>query len=140
MRLQIWHVDSFRSTITEKGRSPFVEEVEEKETYVEEALLVFTAVEKSDVAEPEKSAAAAAKLIARHAKKVGAQNIVVHPFAHLFADLGAPDRAAGIMDDVNRLLVERGLNSVRTPFGWFNKLDIKAKGHPMSRIARRVPE
>jgi threonyl-tRNA synthetase len=27
---------------------------------------------------------------------------------------------------------------VRTPFGWFNTLDIQAKGHPLSRVARVI--
>ena len=26
----------------------------------------------------------------------------------------------------------------RTPFGWFNILDIRAKGHPLSRVARTI--
>ena len=139
MKLLIWHVDSFRSTITEKGRSPFVEEPVETETYVEEALIVFSAVEKSDESDPDKTAREAARTIKKHAKKVGAVNVVVHPFAHLFADLGSPESSIRIMDTVNDLLNERGLNSIRTPFGWFNRLEINAKGHPLSRIARSAP-
>ena len=26
----------------------------------------------------------------------------------------------------------------RTPFGWFNTLEIRAKGHPLSRVARTI--
>ncbi|MFC1474490.1 threonyl-tRNA synthetase editing domain-containing protein [bacterium] len=138
MRLLIWHVDSFRSTLSEKGRSSLIEEPPEKETYVEEALIVLTAVEKSDEDDPETIASKAAKSIKKHAKNVGAKNIVVHPFTHLFTDLAAPEIAVPLMDDVNRLLNERGLNSIRTPFGWFNTLDIKAKGHPLSRVAKTI--
>jgi len=115
-----------------------VEEPPEKETYVEEALIVLAAVEKSDEADPGEIALKAAKSIKKHAKNVGAANIVVHPFAHLFADLAAPETAVPLMDEVNRLLNERGLNSVRTPFGWFNTLEIKAKGHPLSRVAKTI--
>jgi threonyl-tRNA synthetase len=35
-------------------------------------------------------------------------------------------------------LRQRGFEVTRTPFGWFNTLEIKAKGHPLSRVARRV--
>jgi len=43
---------------------------------------------------------------------------------------------------VLKLVEERlrsgGLAVVRTPFGWFNTLDIRAKGHPLSRVARTI--
>jgi len=26
----------------------------------------------------------------------------------------------------------------RTPFGWFNALQIKGQGHPISRVAREI--
>ena len=32
----------------------------------------------------------------------------------------------------------KGLAVTRTPFGWFNTLDIRAKGHPLSRVARVI--
>lgn len=31
-----------------------------------------------------------------------------------------------------------GHTVTRTPFGWFNTLDLQAKGHPLSRVARSV--
>lgn len=138
MRFVMWHVDSFRSTITEKGRAKFIEEPLEKETYIEDALIVFTSVEKSDSKNPEKVARKAADTIAEHATNLKVKNIVVHPYAHLFADLGAPSVAVEVMDKTNEFLQMNELNSVRTPFGWFNKLEIFAKGHPMSRIAKTI--
>ncbi len=138
MRILMWHVDSFTSTITEKGRSKYVEEPTKKDTYVEDALIVFTAVEKRDEETAQGTAQIATDEIANHAEQIGVSNIVVHPFAHLFTDLGSPKISIKIMDDVNGLLNARGYHSIRTPFGWFNKLEIKAKGHPLSRVAREI--
>ncbi len=138
MRMLIWHVDSFKCTITEKGRGGIVEDPGDGETYVEEALIVYTCVERKDEKNPEIIAGKAADEIASHARALKVGNIVVHPFAHLFAKLGAPAKAIEIMDSVNANLKEQGFDSVRTPFGWFNRLDIKAKGHPLSRIARKI--
>ena len=138
MKLLIWHVDSFKSVITQKGRSGLVEEPEEKETAVGEALIVFTAVEKQDDEQPGVSAQKAAEALAAHAKNVKCNTIVIHPFAHLFADLGNPEKAVEIMDAVKSLLSEKGFEAIRTPFGWFNKLEINAKGHPLSRVAKRI--
>lgn len=138
MKLLIWHVDSFKSTITQRGRSGLIEETEEQETAVGEALIVFTAVEKQDDEQPEAAAGKAANAIAAHAKIVHFNTIVIHPFAHLFADLGSPEKAVEIMDAVKNLLSEKGFEAVRTPFGWFNRLEINAKGHPLSRVAKRI--
>jgi threonyl-tRNA synthetase len=138
MKLLIWHVDSFKSIITQKGRSGLVEEPEEKETAVGEALIVFTAVEKQDDEGPEAAARKAAELLSAHAKNVRCNTIVIHPFAHLFADLGSPEKAVEVMEAVKDILNGMGFEAVRTPFGWFNKLEINAKGHPLSRVAKRV--
>lgn len=138
MRLLIWHVDSFKSIITQKGRSALVEDPGDKETSVSEALIVFTAAEKQDEVDPADTAHKAADLLAAHAKNLKCRTIVIHPFAHLFADLGSPEQAVAIMDAATELLAAQGFEAIRTPFGWFNKLEISAKGHPLSRVAKRI--
>lgn len=136
MRALIWHVDSFACRITEKGRSPLVEPLVERETRVNEALLVLTSVEKGDERAPSVVATRAATMLADHARKLRVNTIVLHSFAHLFAELAAPADALAIMQEIAARLRNDGLTVVRTPFGWFNELDIKAKGHPLSRLAR----
>jgi hypothetical protein len=36
------------------------------------------------------------------------------------------------------MLAEQGYAVEQSAFGWFNRLEIKAKGHPLSRVARQV--
>ena len=36
------------------------------------------------------------------------------------------------------LLVSAGFEVHRSPFGWFTRWDLQAKGHPLSRVARLV--
>jgi hypothetical protein len=35
-------------------------------------------------------------------------------------------------------LAADGFSVSQTAFGWFNKLEFNAKGHPLSRVARQV--
>lgn len=56
----------------------------------------------------------------------------------LFARLGPPESSLEIMDRVKGILTDRGFKVIRTPFGRFNTLEIDAKGHPYSRVARTV--
>ncbi len=136
MRTLIWHVDSFVSRISEKGRSPLVEPMGERETRVGEALLVLASVEKQDEGSPQAVANHAATMLVDHAHKLKVRTVVLHSFAHLFAELAAPAVAIEVLRSVEGLLAAQGLQVVRTPFGYFSELEIRAKGHPLSRLAR----
>jgi threonyl-tRNA synthetase len=64
--------------------------------------------------------------------------IVIHPFAHLFGELSSPEAAIEILTLIEEGLARLGFTVLRTPFGWFNTLELRAKGHPLSRIARQI--
>ena len=66
------------------------------------------------------------------------RTIILHPFAHLFGELSAPKVAINVLSCTQQELINAGLQTYRTPFGWFNTLQIDAKGHPLSRVARIV--
>jgi threonyl-tRNA synthetase len=134
----IFHVDYFKCTITEKGRSKIVEEPPFKTTEVEEALIVFTSVEKQDEINPEEVSRKASIEITKLSNQLKVKTIVLHPFAHLFGELSKPKVAIKTLKLIEEKLVQRDFSVTRTPFGWFNTLEIKAKGHPLSRIARKV--
>lgn len=138
MRLLMWHCDRFRSELTEKGRSSLREESAEPVIEAENCLLVYAACEKQDEANPSAIIDRAAEEIAKLASQVGATSVVVHSFAHLFVELSSPRTALEILRGVERSVAATGLTALRTPFGWFNTLEIKAKGHPISRVAREI--
>lgn len=137
MRLLIWHVDGFVAEPTERGRSP-IADAEPQTVRVEDALVVFAAVEKKDEAEPEATAERAAAAIVKVAKQLGAHTVVLHSFAHLFVELSTPAIAQQVLTATQERLETEGFNVGQTAFGWFNRLDMRAKGHPLSRVARQV--
>ncbi len=134
------HVDRFISTITKKGRSKVIEEVnpDSKTTDVDEALLVLVSVEKNDESSHENVVNNVVSEIAGQARKLKVNRIILHPFAHLFADLSKPETALEILKLLEEGLIQCGFEVIRTPFGWFNSLELKAKGHPLSRVARVI--
>lgn len=121
------HVNSFCCTITTKGRSKVYEEYTDPVTRVDEALVVLSSVEQGDERAPERVASHASAEIANLAAQLKVTTVVLHPFAHLFAVLSTPEVAIDVLSRTHR-----------TPFGWFNTLQIDAKGHPISRVARMV--
>jgi len=138
MRLLVFHVDRFVSTVTERGRSPLVEPVTKPTVSVENGLLVLASVERADESREAEVAAMAADEVARLARQLKVRDIVLNPFAHLFGEPAAPAAAVRALDLVVDHLRTAGLHVERVPFGWFTRWSLEAKGHPLSRVARLV--
>lgn len=137
MRILIWHVDHFSAEPTERGRSS-VADAEPPTVSVEEALVVFVQAEKADEPDPAAVAERTTEAIAQVAAQLKVTTIVLHSFAHLFGELAAPRVARQILDATQSHLAARNLTAQQTAFGWFNRLDLRAKGHPYSRQARQL--
>ena len=139
MRMLMLQVDHFSSTIAKKGRSKIVEDWDPRRTITtHEALLILTSIERRDESNPVETSKNAADEITRLAHQLKVNTIVLHPFAHLFSNLSDPEIAVETLKLTEQELARRGFTVIRTPFGWFNTLELKAKGHPLSRVARTV--
>jgi threonyl-tRNA synthetase len=138
MRLLMLHVNSFCCAITTKGRSHIYEAYTDPVTCVDEALLVLSRVERGDERAPARVASRASAEIVKLAGQLTVTTVILHPFAHLCAALSAPAVAIDVLSRTQQALSAASLRAYRTPFGWFNTLQIDAKGHPMARVARMV--
>jgi threonyl-tRNA synthetase len=138
MRFLMLHVNSFCCSITTKGRSQVYEAYTHPVTRVDEALLVLSSVERGDEHAPERVASRASAEIVKLVAQLKVTPVVVHPFAHLFAERSAPEVAIDVLNRTQQALSAAGLRAYRTPFGWFHTLQINAKGHPIARVARIV--
>ncbi len=136
MRFLAWHVERFRAVPTEMGRSPIVEDA--KTVEAENALLVFANFEKSDESHQSEIVSRTAFEISAVAGNLKISNVVLNPFAHLFADPSSPESAVSMLRTLEDTLRAKDLQVQRLAFGMFYELDIKAKGHRFSRVARRI--
>ena len=139
MRFLSFHVDHFWYKVTKKGRSKVIEEIteENKENRVEDALVLFISMEKRDEEDPyliEKGIAEIEKIT--HQLKIS--NLVILPFAHLFGQLSSLEYAFESFKQIQSIFISKNYSVLRLPFGWFNELEMKAKGHPLSRISRII--
>jgi threonyl-tRNA synthetase len=138
MRFLSFHCDYFKYRTTKRSRSKVFEELTDinKENSLDNLILLFISIEKEDEANPkllENTVIEIEKII----KQIKVSNIVLLSFAHLFGDLSSPEFSLKSLKDLENILKER-YTVLRPPFGWFNELEIKAKGHPLSRISRRI--
>lgn len=103
-----------------------------KEIEVKEPLVVLTAVEKGDNADILKQMVSAVQTTATEVK---AKNIVLYPYAHLSANLGAPELALEMLKKADEAL-GKDFNITRAPFGYYKEFELKCKGHPLSELSK----
>ncbi|MFO8018732.1 MAG: threonyl-tRNA synthetase editing domain-containing protein [Promethearchaeia archaeon] len=139
MRFLSFHCDFFEYITTKKSRSPLIEKLTEdnKSGRLENVLVLFISVEKKDESD-QKYLKKAFEEIRKISKQLAVKNIVVLSFAHLFANLSSPKFALKALKKLERELKMHDYQVLRPPFGWFNELEMKAKGHPLSRISRKL--
>jgi len=116
-----------------------VETPESPSMSIEQGLLVLAAVEAADAADSAGIAERGANEVQRLGQQLKTTETMLLPFAHLFAEPGAPRDALTIIDAMADHLRAQGHRVQRPPFGWFHTWDLHAKGHPLSRVARTIP-
>lgn len=136
VRFLAWHVEHFKAVPTERGRSEIVEDATVVEA--DNSLLVFANFEKNDESHQSEIVARASAEIASIVRNLKVQSVVLNPFAHLFAEPSSPASAVSMLKALEESLATNGIQVKRLAFGMFYELDIKAKGHRFSRIARRI--
>jgi Ser-tRNA(Thr) hydrolase (EC 3.1.1.-) len=101
----------------------------------ENALVVFTTVEKGDDEEIIRKAVENIKDIF---SKVKASCVIIYPYAHLSNNLSSPDVAISSLKEIEKELKDSGIETYRAPFGWYKAFSISCYGHPLSELSRRI--
>ncbi len=138
MKLLLLHVDYIKFKPLKKALKSVepLSEKEKEERSVKEALVVLTAVEKTDK-DSKKIVEKLVENVKDVAKQVGAKNIVLYPYAHLSSNLANPELATKILNEAEKEL-KKSFNVVKAPFGYYKEFEFKVKGHPLSELSREI--
>jgi threonyl-tRNA synthetase len=138
MRTLYIHADFMEFEV--KKPTPVAESItdQEKTGRMDEVLVAFLTVEKRDQDLVERVALQASTDIMETAKKVGAERIMLYPYAHLSPDLSDAETGKLVLRDMERLISEAGWEVHRAPFGWYKAFKISCKGHPLSELSREI--
>jgi threonyl-tRNA synthetase len=137
MKILLLHSD-FIEWEPKKKAIPMAEEVEKKPKRVNEALVVFTAVERGDEQDQEKVVQKAAKDILDVFNQVKARTVVLYPYAHLSSELAQPSIALKVLKEMEQSLKSHKVPVERAPFGWYKAFNLKCKGHPLSELSKTI--
>ena len=139
MRFLSFHCSFFRFEVQKKSRSKLIEDLSDNNRIgeLENCLVLFITVEKRDEDNTNLISNALIE-IEKVTNQLKITNIVILSFAHLFGKLSTPEYSFNSLKDLETNLKEKGYSTLRPPFGWFNEIELKAKGHPLSRISRII--
>jgi threonyl-tRNA synthetase len=140
MKLLFIHSDYMEYECTKEALRDGAEEIgdDRKTGRVEEALTVFTSVEKYDESVQKEVIAEAVKQILEVAGQVNTNRVMIYPYAHLSSELASPKRAREISIALGEAMAKTDLEVTRSPFGWYKAFKLSCKGHPLSELAREI--
>ena len=131
-----WHVDYVKAVPKDKGRSDLLESGVAVDA--ENAMLIFANFEKKDEQSKQDIIDSATFEIQKIAAQLGVSTIVLNPFAHLFTENASPQESMIMLSMLQKSLGDRNFNVKKLSFGVFYELELKAKGHKLSRISRSI--
>ncbi len=131
MRVLFWYCEIFSWKPTMKT----LDHVDDASAQAHEKTVVaFVHVQPEDVAEGSSAETKLVKNAKWLARKWDTKKIVLHSFSHLAEEKADPKDAKALLDRAHERLEKAGYETVQTPYGYFNELEIKAPGHPLARI------
>jgi threonyl-tRNA synthetase len=137
MKILLIHSDYIEYEVKNKAiKTP--EEIDKKIDRFDEALTVFTAVEKVDEKSEEDSIKQTVSEIVKTAEQLKVNNIMLYPYAHLSSDLASPKKAQQILSQLEYELKQKNFNVKRSPFGWYKAFKLSCKGHPLSELSKTI--
>ena len=109
-------------------------EVVEKKNYrLEDIVVLFTAVEKTDNESVGRNAISEVKSFLENIKL---NRILIYPFAHLSSNLSSPNDALKVIKAMEEHAKKLKIETYRAPFGWTKTFSMKIKGHPLAEQSK----
>ena len=138
MKLLFIHSDYIEYEIKDKAiKNPEKISEDKKKDRLDEALVVFIAVENTDEKDREDILQQAEAEIKKVTNNLKIKNIMLYPYAHLSSDLAPPKSAEETLKKLEEML-SRDFTVKRSPFGWYKSFRLSCKGHPLSELSRHI--
>lgn len=137
MKLLLIHSDFIEYEVKQKAIS-HPEDITTMKDRLDEALVVFIAVEKVDEGSPAQAVDEAAREIISTAEQLKVQNIMLYPYTHLSSDLASAKAGKEILVSLEQAVKKGNFTVKRSPFGWYKGFTIKCKGHPLSELSKEI--
>ncbi len=107
-----------------------------KQDRLEDVLVCFICYEKNDEGRTDEITKEFVENIKVDVSRIGCSSVLLYPYAHLSKNLGSPRRAKGFLNNLRQHLQAEGIETHKSPFGWYKSFDLNCIGHPLSEAYR----
>lgn len=107
-----------------------------KEDRLEDALVCFICFEKRDEQRVEEIIDEFVENVKVDVSRIGCGRVLLYPYAHLSKSLGSARLAKEFLSSLNERLSDEGIETHKSPFGWYKAFDLSCIGHPLAEAYR----
>jgi threonyl-tRNA synthetase len=136
MRLLLIHSDFIE--YEPKKKTKMAEDTVQGKDSLEDALVVFCAVESADEDDQADVIRQTVSEIRKTTGQVGTDRVMIYPYAHLSSDLSTPEFAVDTLKALENALLSENMTVKRAPFGWYKSFTLACKGHPLSELSKTI--
>ena len=135
LRVLAWHCEYFRYRPTKKALKDVPDENVGEWVRLDNVLVALITIESED---DEFVAECAIEEITRMRNEVGADRVLLYPYAHLSPDLAQPRLAMRLLEKMYRRLRSYNVEAHLAPFGYYKEFEAHVKGHPLAERFRSI--
>ncbi len=135
MRVLQLHCSNFSYEV--KKETPVAEQPPDpRSENLENVLVCLTCFEKHDESRMDEIMKGYVENIVIDTGRIGTKRVLIHPYAHLSKQLGSPRLAKDFLKKLQTVLLEKGFEAHRSPFGWYKSFTLTNIGHPLAEAYR----
>jgi len=109
---------------------------EPKEDSLEDVLVCLVCFEKRDEQRVDELVEGFVENVKVDVSRIGCSQVLLYPYAHLSKSLGSARLAKGFLNDLRDRLSKEGIETHKSPFGWYKAFSLSCIGHPLSEAYR----
>jgi len=103
---------------------------------LKDVLVCFTCFEKQDEARIGEIVEKYVEGVKVDVSRLGCGRVLLYPYAHLSKSLGSPRLAKEFLNSLRERLTDEGIETHRSPFGWYKAFNLSCIGHPLAEAYR----
>jgi threonyl-tRNA synthetase len=107
-----------------------------REEKLEDVLVCLICFEKKDEQRVEDLVERFVENVKVDVSRIGCDCVLLYPYAHLSKSLGSARLAKGFLNRLSERLSEEGVETHRSPFGWYKAFNLSCIGHPLAEAYR----
>lgn len=107
-----------------------------KEERLEDVLACLICFEKKDESKVEELIERFVENMKVDVSRIGCKRVLLYPYAHLSKSLGSARLAKRFLTRLKENLIEEGIETHKSPFGWYKAFNLSCIGHPLAEAYR----